>query len=110
MKNGETTHVLLPMEEYQRLLRACEAQALTAKLEDATVEWIDLDDFGLQLAAGRITEARKARGLTQRELGKKLGLPQSQISRIERNPDHTTVRTLKRLARALGVDVSALVE
>jgi transcriptional regulator with XRE-family HTH domain len=47
--------------------------------------------------------------LSQTQLGAKLNLPQSQISRIERNPDHTTLRTLKRVARALGVDVRALV-
>jgi transcriptional regulator with XRE-family HTH domain len=33
---------------------------------------------------------------------------ESQISRIERNPDRTTVRTLKRIARALNVSVSSL--
>ena len=66
-------------------------------------------DFALELAAERIAKARKAKGLTQKQLGEKLNLPQSQISRIERNPDRTTVRTLKRIARALGVDVSSLV-
>ncbi|HSW44699.1 MAG TPA: helix-turn-helix transcriptional regulator [Phycisphaerae bacterium] len=36
-------------------------------------------------------------------------MPQSQISRIERNPDHTSVNTLKRIARALDVDVRHLI-
>ena len=73
------------------------------------MKWVDADQLGLALAGERIAEARRAKGVTQKELGAKLGIPQSQISRIERNPDSTTVRTLKRIARALGVDVRALI-
>ena len=110
VENDRQTHVLLPVEEYDRLCLSAEVQKLTAKLEDPKAEWVDADAFVLQLAGSRIAEARKARRLTQKALGKKLGLPQSQISRIERNPDHTTVRTLKRIAHPLGVNVSALVD
>lgn len=98
----------MPLQEYDRLLDAAELNEITAKLEDRSAEWIDADEVALKLAGSRLAEARKARGWTQKRLGEKLGLPQSQISRIERNPDHTTVRTLKRIARALGVRVSAL--
>jgi ribosome-binding protein aMBF1 (putative translation factor) len=108
VENGRRTHVLVPLQEYDRLLDAAELNELTAKLEDRSAEWIDADEVALKLAGSRLAEARKARGWTQKRLGEKLGLPQSQISRIERNPDHTTVRTLKRIARALGVKVSAL--
>lgn len=80
-----------------------------AQIESGDNDFVDADDFALELAAERIAKARKAKGLTQKQLGEKLNLPQSQISRIERNPDRTTVRTLKRIARALGVDVSSLV-
>ena len=75
---------------------------------DSKTNWVDADDLALDLAADRIAKARKAAGLTQKQLADKLGLPQSQISRIERNPDRTTVRTLRRLAQALNVDVSKL--
>ena len=109
--NGEQpTHVLVPIDEYEELVKASMVERAIATLhDDENVEWIDADDLALEFAAERIVAARKAKGLTQKQLGAKLGLPQSQISRIERNPDHTTVRTLKRIARALGVDVSALV-
>ncbi|MCH7592339.1 MAG: helix-turn-helix transcriptional regulator [Planctomycetes bacterium] len=80
-----------------------------AQIESGDDDFVDANDFALVVAAERIAKARKAKGLTQKQLGEKLNLPQSQISRIERNPDHTTVRTLKRIARALGVDVAALV-
>lgn len=107
--NGEATHVLVPVDEYEKLIRADMLAGAIAKLDDPASQYVDADDFALELAAERIAKARKAKGLTQKQLGDKLKLPQSQISRIERNPDHTTVRTLKRIARALGVDVSALV-
>jgi len=84
-------------------------QHAIAQIESGDNDFVDADDFALELAAERIAKARKAKGFTQKQLGEKLNLPQSQISRIERNPDRTTVRTLKRIARALGVDVSALV-
>ena len=110
VEGNHTTHVLVPVDEYEQLVKAGMVERAIATLhDDDNVEWVDADVFALELAAERIAEARKAAGLTQKQLGDKLGLPQSQISRIERNPDHTTVRTLKRIARALGVDVSALV-
>jgi transcriptional regulator with XRE-family HTH domain len=80
-----------------------------SRLDDPEDQWVDADEVRIQLAAERIAAARKGAGLTQKQLGEKLNLPQSQISRIERKPDHTTVRTLKRIAKALGVDVRALI-
>lgn len=97
------------MEDYEELVKESMIAHAIAKLDDPDSEYVDADDFALELAAESIVAARKAKGLTQKQLGAKLGLPQSQISRIERNPDRTTVRTLKRIARALGVDVSALI-
>ena len=107
--NGETTHVLLPVEEYERLLEVCALANAIADIDNPDVKWVSAKQAGLQLAGLEISDARKAAGLTQKQLGEKLGLPQSQISRIERSPDHTTVRTMKKIAKALGVNVSALI-
>ncbi len=108
--DGRITHAIVPIDEYKRLVQADMIKNAVAKLDAAgKTEWVDPDGLALELAGKRIAEARKAAGLTQKQLADKLDLPQSQISRIERHPDHTTVRTLKRLAHALGVDVSALV-
>ena len=103
------TYVLVPVEDYEQLVKAAIVEQAIRKLERGDADFVDADDLALDLAAERIATARKAAGLTQKQLGEKLNLPQSQISRIERNPDHTTVRTLKRIARALGVDLRALV-
>jgi DNA-binding XRE family transcriptional regulator len=104
-------YVLVPSDEYERLVIAGAAIEGVRRLEDVddASKWADADDLALQIAGDRIARARKKAGLTQTELGRKLNLPQSQISRIERNPDRTTVRTLKRIAKALGVDVRAIV-
>ncbi|MFQ5501294.1 MAG: helix-turn-helix domain-containing protein [Phycisphaerae bacterium] len=77
--------------------------------DDPIVEWIDAQEWALHLAGDKIKEARHLKKFTQKQLAEKLGIPQSQISRIERNPDKTTVRTLKKVAKALGVDVSTLI-
>ncbi len=109
IENDRATYVLVPVDEYEELIKAGMVQHAIAQIERGDDDFIDADDFALELAAERIVEARKAKGLTQKQLGARLSIPQSQISRIERNPDRTTVRTLKRIAKALGVDVRALV-
>lgn len=109
LEAGEPAYVLVPIDEYEELVKMSMAASALAKLNDDSAEYVDADDFALELAGEQVAKARKAAGLTQKQLGEKLKIPQSQISRIERNPDHTTVRTLKRIARALGVNVSALV-
>lgn len=103
-------YVLVAAEEYERLVAADAAKEAVGNLAqaDKPAAWVEADELKLQVAADRIAAARKSAGLTQTELGRRLGLPQSQISRIERHPDQTTVRTLRRIARALDVDVRAL--
>lgn len=107
--DDNTTCVLVPVDEYERLVAFVEAHRLVDKLEDPKTAWVDFDEFKLQLAGNKLTEARKGRKMTQTQLADKLGVPQSQISRIERRPDQTTLRTLKRIAKALGVNVRSLV-
>lgn len=113
LEDDRPKYILVPVEEYERLVESSMAedvlQALK-KIDDPKTKWIDYDDWKLQYAGQQIAAARKAAGLTQKQLAKKLKMPQSQISRIERNPDHTTVRTLKRIAKALKVDVRELVK
>jgi len=109
VEEGQPAYVLVPVEEYEQLIKADMVETAIDRLEHTPESaWIDADDLRARLAADRIVEARKKAGLTQQQLARKLGIPQSQVSRIERHPDHTTVRTLKKLARALNVDVARL--
>ena len=51
----------------------------------------------------QLVEARQAAGLTQAQLGKRLGVSQAQVARIEkRGYDSYTLKTLRRYVEALG--------
>ena len=55
--------------------------------------------------ADHLRSFRKARGLTQAQLGRMMGIDQSRITRIERNPGRVSVRTLLQLLAALRIRV-----
>ena len=51
----------------------------------------------------QLVEARKAAGLTQKQLAERLGISQAQVSRIEKEDyDAYTLNTLRRYVAALG--------
>lgn len=55
-----------------------------------------------------VKQQREARGLTQGELADKSGLRQPQISRLEAGVHSPSLRTLEKIANALGVAVGDL--
>lgn len=50
-----------------------------------------------------LINARKASGLTQKQLSIKTGINQSDISKIENGNANPSIRTLKRLANAMSM-------
>ena len=52
-----------------------------------------------------LKEARKKKGLSQKTLGNKVGLPQSHISKIERGEVDLQTTSLIQLARTLELEV-----
>lgn len=60
-------------------------------------------DFDQQLGA-RIAEARRAAGLTQTELGDRIGLTRSSVANIEGARQHILAASLITIGRALDVD------
>jgi len=58
----------------------------------------------------RIYAARKDTGLTQRQLAAQVGVSERTIVRWEKGWNHPRGAYLTRLANALGVDVSLLIE
>jgi DNA-binding XRE family transcriptional regulator len=108
LHDDRPTHVILPIEEYDRLMDALEAQELAEQLDDPKTEWVEAEDAALEIAGSWLAKVRKQAGLTQKQLAAKLRVPQSQISRIEKHPERSTMRTMKRIAAALGVDVATL--
>ncbi len=51
-----------------------------------------------------IIDARKLSGLTQKELSARTGIAQSDISKLECGNANPSIRTLQRLALAMGMD------
>lgn len=56
--------------------------------------------------AAQLKHAREAKALSQRELSRLSGLPQSHISKIEANDVDLRVSSLTALAHALGLEVT----
>ena len=67
--------------------------------------------MSLKRLSGVLKQVRADKGLTQRDLAKKARVTQGYVAQLEmgirKNP---SIETLKRLAKALGVPVTALLE
>jgi transcriptional regulator with XRE-family HTH domain len=68
--------------------------------------WINPRDY--KIIGQRLEAARKAAGITQVELAKKLGKPQSFVSSYESGGRRIDLLELGRIAQALGRDVHGL--
>ena len=54
-----------------------------------------------------VNENRLRQNLTQEELGKRIGVKKSQVSKLERGED-MSLRSMRRVFRALGVTTATL--
>lgn len=64
----------------------------------------DLNLFIVMEIVGKLIAVRDIKGLTQRDLSEKSGVPQKTISRIENGKDIPKLQTLFKLASALNLD------
>jgi transcriptional regulator with XRE-family HTH domain len=64
----------------------------------------------MEVNVRRLKELRQLRALSQEELAEESGVGRATISRIERGETGAHGRTLRRLAKALGVGVEELVK
>lgn len=53
-----------------------------------------------------IRETRKSKGLTQKELGERIGVAEATLSRFENGNQNLTLETLQRLSVALSVNLT----
>jgi transcriptional regulator with XRE-family HTH domain len=60
---------------------------------------------GIDEIAACIRPTRQAKALTQKELGQRVGLPQSHISKIEKGAVDLQLSSLVEIARALGLEL-----
>jgi transcriptional regulator with XRE-family HTH domain len=80
------------------------AQPALALVPEAAAE---AKETGPQVAAA-VRDLRHVRNLSQRQLAARMGVPRTYISKIENGKAMPTLSSLDRLARALQVDISAL--
>ncbi len=52
-----------------------------------------------------IIDARKTKGLTQKELSERTGITQGDISKLENGSGNPSVKTLQRLAKAMDMSL-----
>jgi transcriptional regulator with XRE-family HTH domain len=62
-----------------------------------------------QQVAANIREVRKARGLTQEQLGQLLGIGEATVSRYEAGNQNFTIETLSKIADVLKADISVII-
>ncbi|RWX00882.1 helix-turn-helix domain-containing protein [Flavobacterium cerinum] len=67
------------------------------------------DKFLISLGQ-KVKEFRESKNFSQEDLANDCNIPKSQIGRIERAEINTTMRTLIKIAQALGVKVRDLIE
>ena len=66
------------------------------------------EDINAYLLGEAIKKARQAQELTQEQLGERLGVQKSQISKLEKGKSIITLPTISRVFRALGVKSATL--
>jgi HTH-type transcriptional regulator / antitoxin HipB len=75
---------------------------LTAELK--SYMFYTMAKYSVNDIIAQLGEARESQGLSQVELGKRLGVTQSQITRIERGASDIRLSTLVETAHALGLE------
>ena len=113
---GNTTHYLVPAAEYEGLIDAGRVEPRVAPqgpsraaieqaaklLESPTTIWHDAEEVMRGIVSNGLIAVREQSGLTQAQLGRLASMPQSQVSRLEKDLDGATMRVLKRIAAALS--------
>lgn len=84
------------------------ARRAERNLKDRDAQWSSGETVMQGLVLCKLAEIRRERGLSQRAVAERAGIPQSHVSKIERNPERCTLRVLQRVAKALDVPMRDL--
>jgi len=105
--------VAIPVEVWERIVEELEDSAAASQaraiMADARDPIIPLEEGRRELFDNHIKRVRKRKGLTQVQLAKKLGISQGRVSEIEHLDYRPTIKTYRRVAKALGVDITELI-
>lgn len=110
---GGETLVVLPVEEYERLLDAADVAAadkVRAEVESGRDAMVPADVVK-RIVGGEnpVRVWRTHRGLSARDLAARTGLSAAYISEIESGKKEGSISAMKRIAEALKVDLDDLV-
>lgn len=112
-KDGERLFAVIPWEDYERLRDAAEMDEDVRLYDEALAR--DEERFPLELvdrllARGNpIKVFREYRGMTQRELARKVGVNAAYLSQIETGRRGGSSKVLRAIANALNVDLDDVV-
>jgi DNA-binding XRE family transcriptional regulator len=123
VSDGQITHVIVPVDAYNRLCDesragsahpspACgfsehEIDEAVATLANPATQWHDAEDVVLDILREGIAPVRKRLGLTQEQLASRIGLSQSRVSRLEGASEDVTIAVLRRIAAVVAAEASA---
>jgi transcriptional regulator with XRE-family HTH domain len=68
------------------------------------------DDLLLQSIGRKIKLTREEKGVTQQDLAAMCNFEKSNLSRIEAGRSNCTLKTLNKIAKALGISITELLE
>jgi len=100
-QNGKPAFAVIPYEEFLRLTGATDDEAL---IPNEVVGLVIEHDWPL------VKAWRKYLGLSQKELAARAGISQPALSQMERRSANLRDATLEKLAAAMGLSVSQLVD
>lgn len=66
--------------------------------------------LALDVAVHQIKKLRKAKNLTQEQLGEMIGVKKAQISRLEKGDANVTIGTLSKVFKALNANVTLYIK
>ena len=112
-KDGERLFAVIPWDDYERLRDAAEMDADVRLYDEALAR--DEERFPLELVDRLIAREnpikvfREYRGMTQRQLARKVGVNAAYLSQIETGRRGGSSKVLRAIANALNVDLDDVV-
>lgn len=81
-------------------------------LNRGEIESVELTDHCIASSAisNQLKQILKEKGLTQKELANRLNVNPSFISKVISNPERSTIKTLRGIANAIGVDLNTIIK
>jgi len=105
--------VVIPTDIWEEVVELLEDYAdlrdARAIMDDHKDEVISLEEARHIILDNHIKKVRRRKKITQKELARKLGVSQTRVSQIENTEYRPTIKTYRRVAKALGCEVKDLI-